>query len=516
MKTFLLIVLAGMFSINANAKNFTLNKRKNNAQEFQKYASVFKNKVVPASTLVSVPRLIKESSWDNNMMAWSPNNAMRKVYQNDLLVAEYNLNYALTDTASSTIYTYNADKKLTSIVSSYNTGVALVPFNRYTFTYSNNYLKENALSEMYNEQTNQWLPQSRSMAEYNVYGMQTAGVYESYNNNTWEIMFAFKANISYLNSTTDKITEYVDSSYNVNTMQYEIDYREQRLYTSNGEVTDILVYYGTGFNSVYPAYRDSLNYSAGVISSIIEFDYDTTLNAYIKSTKVDNINWINFNPNTDIYNNEADAYTESIWDNNSWLLDNRSSTTYPDNYGSTIYIEQMHDGTNWVNTVRTQLINDEKRNRINQYYELYDPIVGNWQYEFGERIFYTYDLMNNIAEDYNENYNNNVSQWIKSVKHEYAEYITINTGVNTYKNTIETKLYPNPSNNGTVSIQVNLLEASVLNIKITDVKGSLVYSEQKELGKGINTIEMNGLQKGMYFVELNTEYGIAISKLIVR
>ncbi len=81
---------------------------------------------------------------------------------------------------------------------------------------------------------------------------------------------------------------------------------------------------------------------------------------------------------------------------------------------------------------------------------------------------------------------------------------------------METKLFPNPSSNGNVSLQVNLLEASALNIKITDMKGSVVYTDDRKLGKGLNTVELKNLEQGIYIVELNTEYGISIAKLVVQ
>ncbi len=58
--------------------------------------------------------------------------------------------------------------------------------------------------------------------------------------------------------------------------------------------------------------------------------------------------------------------------------------------------------------------------------------------------------------------------------------------------------------------------ASELSIKVTDLKGSVVYTNRKELGEGLNTVELSGLQQGLYLVELITEYGVARTKLIVR
>ena len=58
--------------------------------------------------------------------------------------------------------------------------------------------------------------------------------------------------------------------------------------------------------------------------------------------------------------------------------------------------------------------------------------------------------------------------------------------------------------------------ASALSIKITDLKGSVVYTDVRELGEGMNTIELHGLQQGLYVVVLSSEYGVARVKLAVN
>ena len=49
--------------------------------------------------------------------------------------------------------------------------------------------------------------------------------------------------------------------------------------------------------------------------------------------------------------------------------------------------------------------------------------------------------------------------------------LPLHLAFNTFKNTLEVKLYPNPSADGRVSVNVNMESASELSIKITDLKG---------------------------------------------
>lgn len=71
-------------------------------------------------------------------------------------------------------------------------------------------------------------------------------------------------------------------------------------------------------------------------------------------------------------------------------------------------------------------------------------------------------------------------------------------------------VYPNPVKNGAFSIENNQNEAT---FEMYDVSGKLVKQAQK-LTKGTNKININGIQKGVYLVKINSN-GASISKKIV-
>ena len=92
-------------------------------------------------------------------------------------------------------------------------------------------------------------------------------------------------------------------------------------------------------------------------------------------------------------------------------------------------------------------------------------------------------------------------------------FTTLNT-VGLTKNTLESNfyLYPNPTSNEiNIDIRQNLL-SSIL-IKVSDITGKEVYSKTSELLK--NTIDLNNLQQGIYFVEVQID-GIKIVKKITK
>jgi hypothetical protein len=99
---------------------------------------------------------------------------------------------------------------------------------------------------------------------------------------------------------------------------------------------------------------------------------------------------------------------------------------------------------------------------------------------------------------------------------EYSNFINVVAGVNYSSNTLEVKLYPNPSENGNVNINLNLEKASNISISVMDINGRKVSSQDVNLGTGLNTVQLTNLNAGLYFVEIVSDYGVSKSKLIVK
>lgn len=514
MKKTLLMVLGVAFATVAiaNQNPFERTKERKQAKQKMKMENSFPLKT--SAGIENVPTLQKQSSWDEMNSSWMPLNALRRVYSNDLIVRDYQLNYAQTDTLYRSTLSYNSNKKLTQILGEQKMSGVYVPNSRYTLTYSNNDLKTVVVGETWDQFTQAWNSFSRATQEFNSRGDQTKYVYEQFNNGVWEVQFAFASQITYLGNT-NKMLEYVDSSYNFNTKMFEANYKDVRTYNANEQVIDITSYSNNGVG-LELSYRDSIFYTAGIPTKLIEYDYDAATMTFTKVYKFDNLTWNNFDPNIDLFYNTPTYYETSNWVNNLWELEERSTTTFPDSYGSYIQLEESYVNNAWVNGSRYRYLYDSRGNFIEETNEDYDEINNTWRILFGSKNIYMYDMSNNITEDISEYYEGNINAWKKEMKYEYADYITINTGINTNKNTLEVKLYPNPSTDGRVSINVNMEAASELSIKITDLKGSVVYTDKKELGKGLNTVELSGLQQGMYVVEMSTEAGLSRVKLIVK
>jgi hypothetical protein len=263
--------------------------------------------------------------------------------------------------------------------------------------------------------------------------------------------------------------------------------------------------------------RDSMFYTAGLPTKLIANVFDTVSNTFKREYKLDDIMWGSFDPTIDLFYNQPLGFIASIWQNNAWQLRQRNTTTFTDNFGSFIQLTEVYNLNNvWVNRYRYREVFDSRLNQIENAEENYSNQTSTWNPTYGEKYFFQYDMSNNIIEETNEMFNSSNNAYEKNGKTEYSEFISIASGINTSKNTIEVKLYPNPSADGRVSVNVKMEAASALNIKVSDLKGSVVYTDKKELGKGLNTIELSGLQQGMYMVEMSSEYGVARTKLVIN
>jgi endonuclease I len=76
---------------------------------------------------------------------------------------------------------------------------------------------------------------------------------------------------------------------------------------------------------------------------------------------------------------------------------------------------------------------------------------------------------------------------------------------------------PNPSN-GTFVLTYVTEKSQTLNIRLVDVVGRIVYAGQAKVSNGYNPIDMNipGLSKGIYTIELTTETGRKTEKLVIE
>ncbi len=69
---------------------------------------------------------------------------------------------------------------------------------------------------------------------------------------------------------------------------------------------------------------------------------------------------------------------------------------------------------------------------------------------------------------------------------------------------LEISIYPNPAN-GVINIDYNLLKTDHADIFITDITGKILNQVSINQSKGLETIEIDNLKSGIYFIKINTD-----------
>jgi hypothetical protein len=78
------------------------------------------------------------------------------------------------------------------------------------------------------------------------------------------------------------------------------------------------------------------------------------------------------------------------------------------------------------------------------------------------------------------------------------------------------KIYPNPSD-GIFTIELNKTESNKVSIEILDITGKLVYiNDYPVMGTLKEIIDLQNLNKGMYFLRVKEEEKISTVKIIFR
>ena len=229
----ILLLFACMFLLASSYAENNIFKKHTNRISHQSRILKKNNTIKLLSTNINVPTISKYSFWDGSLAAWSPQSATRSVYLNDLLKIEYSLSYQLYDTFSKTEYFYDANKQVTQIINSYKDFNGMfIPSNRTTNEYFNNYLKVVTKNEYFDLQSQTWVPTGRYTQENNSRRDEIAYIQESYINGVWKIEYASQGSYTYLNSTSNKFTEYIYSNFDTTTLNYVPSYKDVINYNS--------------------------------------------------------------------------------------------------------------------------------------------------------------------------------------------------------------------------------------------------------------------------------------------
>ena len=480
----------------------------------QYFHSTSKSEPELKSIIKIVPTIIKESEWSSSLMNWLGETQEEYFYENNLVKSVTTFNYNRTDTLSRKTLTYNTDNYLTLYLDETYVGNGVFePKERIYYIYENNYNKMTSTEESYSKFSNIWYPETIEIEEKLNNGETIRFTQYIYILNEKKPNIGKSTTIKKLNNNTSKITEIIDSLLNFNTGEYVLLKKVSKIYDVNENAISI-VHSGYNNGTTIIEQIDSINYINNIPYETITYKFYDGIP--YKAYKRTNMVWKDYNTSKDFNENQLTDYTRYIFSQNSWNFYEKISTAFTDTNGSNIYLIERYISNSWVPLFRSKLQNNKYAHVTLHCREEYDQVNSKWDTTYGYGNYFQYNVNENMIEQRQFFYYTSTLEWQNTYKWEYFDFITISTGIASNKNTLETTLYPNPSADGKVLVNVKMEAASVLSIKITDLKGSIVYTDKKQLGKGLNTVELSGLQQGMYFIVLSSEYGVSRSKLVVN
>jgi hypothetical protein len=94
---------------------------------------------------------------------------------------------------------------------------------------------------------------------------------------------------------------------------------------------------------------------------------------------------------------------------------------------------------------------------------------------------------------------------------------SITSGINEFENNFRTlSVYPNPANT-LLSIEYSFAIAAEMNVQLLDVTGRVVYSDDVFTSKkGVNTVNVNDLNNGIYILKLSNGSGNISRKVLIQ
>lgn len=499
------LIIAMLIAANSFAGNQLFERQKKYQKQLSKSLKSQKSFNL-LSTLENIPGLTKTSNWDEFNSLWMNTEAQIQIAENNKIVRSYYTSYNLVDTFSRISYTYdNQGRYSSSLTENKENNGLYTPSVRVNFSYSTDGLTQTVIIEQYDYLSNTWKNDSKILMVKNDRGEDIRMIYYYFNNNAWEVSFGYSTKITYLNSNSPKTTEVIDSTFDFNTKTMKALYKVTQAYDANERAVDIRFYdedFTTG-SLVYVS-QDSVYYNNnGLPIVVIEKEIDGAGNA-TDLIKYTDITWQNYNSNINLFDNYPSSYFVYLKLGNSWLLAGRSTTTYPDNYGSRISLQEVYESGSYVPEQRSTELYNSNFDLIEDKYESFNVDSNFWIVNNGYKYLITYDANNNQIEYISQNYNFNSRQFVNTEKKEYSNFILVNTSTNDIRKN-ELSIYPNPVTTNELKISHENISNENVNIYIYDISAKLI-KEYKLNIDGTNTkIELDDLEKGIYILRMETK-----------
>jgi hypothetical protein len=202
--------------------------------------------------------------------------------------------------------------------------------------------------------------------------------------------------------------------------------------------------------------------------------------------------------------------TDYSWDMDSsdWIAKYKNEITYNTNEGKTIYTGFVWDtiSMTWSENSKSEYFFNGSNNIITEIMSNWDKVTNNWINNI--KFEYIYDMNGNENLFIMSYWNKSANQWQLDSK-AYSYYSLHNI---TKSSIIQipdiVKLYPNPVKD-VINLEINSMSAATC--RLYNSNGQLI--KVINVRQGLNTVNVNDLQTGIYFIQIQTRLGMVARKI---
>ncbi len=172
--------------------------------------------------------------------------------------------------------------------------------------------------------------------------------------------------------------------------------------------------------------------------------------------------------------------------------------------------------------IKVKDVTDVRYNATSAWYVFSDSTITNLvnSEDTVDNIIYTYTYTQNKKYDITGVVHFEYANWIEPRNINDIDSIHVTgAGVWNYPNNFaDMNIYPNPSS-GVFSVTVNAIaDENRSEIELTDITGRLIYKDQIDIHSGKSSLQfnMNGIEKGVYFLGIGNAQSRTVKKIIIQ
>lgn len=341
--------------------------------------------------------------------------------------------------------------------------------------------------------TIEWKDYFKSLFTYTAFN-----AFETITNQSWDIITN-----SWKNSIKDDFL-YNDSQLETKHITYMSD-NNQDIWIPNYE-----------FETLYDEENRTLGY--------IQRNYDNTLMQMVNDTQIVNtiINGVlteRLQQEWDIFTNQwLNSSNSELVYNNDLLIQTNDFTWDVDTWEPARQLNYTYNGNGQIETSTTLYYFDPifqnysrylityTNNHVTEFlFQSWDIGMDDWRNT--QKWNDVYDANDNLIESYRYNWDISNTVWKENTKalYFYSEVIPFNLNNNS-KELLSTKIFPNPASE---VINIKSL-SSIKTIEMVDMSGKLLLSTNQ------SKIKIDGFQKGLYLLNIETDKGKITKRIVIK